>query len=205
MTEKLRKLNLIDRYKVLAVVRGDGAQQMRQQAEASLLAGCHILELSVAVPGAIDLIASLRKSAPDDVLIGAGTVQDTETCRLALIAGADFITSPAFDPQVCRMVNRYCSVYFAGCFTATEIKAALESGTDIIKLFPAGPYDPGSLKSLQTFFPGIALMPAGGVNASNVRGYLDAGVFAVGCPFGKTAEEIAKNYAAFLTAAALNL
>lgn len=204
MKTKYEKLAHLNRYKVLAVIRGKSLEEEREQADASVAAGCRILELSMLVPGTDRLIAELKAKYRDEIMIGAGTVHDPETCRIALLAGADFIASPEFDAEVCRMSNLYCSLYFAGCFTPVEIRAALREGADIIKIFPSSAIDIKTFFSICSFFPGSMVMPAGGVNTSNAKQFLDGGAFVIGCPFGATREEILQNYPAFLNAAGLD-
>lgn len=203
MKTKFEKLECLHRYKILAVARGSTKDSLRLQAESCIEAGCHIIELSMAVPGTPELLSELKQKYEKDILIGAGTVHDVFSCRTALLAGADFIASPEFDIDICRICNLYCSIYFAGCFTAAEIRNALLAGTDIIKLFPASSLDMASFSSLCAFFPGMAVMPAGGVSSENAKEFFDRGATLLGRPFGSTKEEILKSYPSFLKSAGI--
>lgn len=200
MKTKYDKLSHLACHRVLGVIRGKNLSQMEELAEATIAAGCCIIELSMMVPGVSDLIFDLKHKHGDRVMIGAGTVHDAETCRIALLAGADFIAGPEYDEDVSRMCNLYCSVYFAGCFTASEIRTALLGGADIIKVFPASVMDVKTFFSICNFFPGSLVMPAGGVNISNAKQFLDHGAFLVGCPFGSTKDEILKAFPEFISA-----
>lgn len=200
MNTKLDVLKFIEANRFIAVVTGTNADDLLEKCEYNIASGAKILEISMSCPGATDIIQAIKRKNNDCILAGAGTVLDEVTCRIALLSGADFITTPAYDSAVARMCRRYNSVYFAGCFTAKEVKTALEEGADIIKIYPASHYGPDGIKSLIRFFEGILLMPAGGVNAKNASDYLQAGAFVVGCPFGKNEEEICQNIQAMIIA-----
>jgi 2-dehydro-3-deoxyphosphogluconate aldolase/(4S)-4-hydroxy-2-oxoglutarate aldolase len=143
--------------------------------------GVKVLEVTMTVPGAIDLIAQLSQSLSENILIGAGTVLDPETAEKCRDAGAKFIVSPALNiatVEWCKAEGIACA---PGCLTPTEILTAHQAGADLIKIFPADAVGGASyIKALKGPFPHIEFMPTGGVNLATIRGFFDAGAVAVG-------------------------
>ena len=115
-----------------------------------------------------------------DVVIGVGTVLDPETARAAILAGAEFVVTPVFNPEVIKLVKRYGKIVIPGAFTPTEILNAWEQGADIVKVFPAEPSGPGYIKAILGPFPQIRLMPVGGVGIKNAREFIKHGACALG-------------------------
>ena len=132
------------------------------------------------VPGALDVISAVRKDLGDKVLLGAGTVLDTETTRAAMLAGAEFIVSPTVNVDVIRMCRRYDKLIMPGAFTPTEVLTAWEAGADFVKVFPADIGGPAHLKALRGPLPQVRLLPTGGVNLDTLKSFVDAGACAVG-------------------------
>jgi len=163
---------------VVAVVRGDSAEESYQTAVACIKGGVTNIELAFTAPHADQTIQKLNEQYADDqqVVIGAGTVLDTSTARMAIVAGAKFVVSPSFSKEVAKMCNLYQIPYLPGCQSPREIQMALEYGADIIKVFPAnilGVDFFGSIKHGP--FPQAALMPSGGVDLDNMSDWFDHG------------------------------
>ena len=134
---------------VIAVVRAENAEQAIEISKACLAGGIHAIELTFTVPNADEVIKTLVKEFKDEMLIGAGTVLDSETARIAILAGAKYIVSPGFDLQTAKLCNRYQVPYMAGCMTITEIITAMEAGVDIVKVFPGSAYGPDFIKAVK--------------------------------------------------------
>jgi len=166
---------------VVAVVRAENSEAAIRISEACLQGGISAVEVTFTVPDALSVIAGLAKRfTPKELLIGAGTVLDPQTARAAILAGAQFIVGPNFDPEVARLCHRYQLPYLPGCLTVTEIVHAMEAGCDIVKLFPGNAFGPSYVKALKGPLPQVNLMPTGGVNLENVAEWIKDGVVAVG-------------------------
>lgn len=175
-------LNQIASAGVIAVVRGDSKEAAVKAANALVLGGIVGLEITYTVPDASQAISELRAAYQDhaDIVIGAGTVLDAITARLAIMSGATFIVSPTFDQATAEICNLYQIPYLPGCMTITEMKTALKAGVDIIKLFPGNVYDPSIISSFKAPLPQLNIMPTGGVSVANMADWFKAGVIAVG-------------------------
>jgi len=174
-------LRAIERQRAIAVVRLDDAAHLLPVIEALAAGDVCVVEVTVTIPGALEAMAGLKSKLDSRILVGAGSVLDAETARLAILAGARFVVGPTFCPAVLSMCHRYDIVAISGAYTPTEIVAASEAGADLVKVFPAGSLGPGYLKDLlQGPLPHVRLVPTGGVNADNAAAFLAAGAFAVG-------------------------
>jgi len=165
---------------VVAVIRLQDPERLRAVVDALAEGGVRALEVTMTVPRAIEMIAQLAPSLPEGFLLGAGTVLDPETARLAILAGARFVVGPVFRPEVIALCHRYDVAMMPGCFTPTEILAAWEAGADVVKVFPATALGPGFLKDVRGPLPQVKLMPTGGVTLDNAGEWLKAGAVAVG-------------------------
>lgn len=167
---------------VIAVVRGKTKDEAIQASQAIIKGGILGIELTFTVPNANEAIAELVADYQEypAVVIGAGTVLDAVTARLAIMAGAEFIVSPTFDSETAELCNLYQIPYLPGCMTITEMKTALKSGVDIIKLFPGSAYGPSIMSAFKAPLPQLNLMPTGGVSLENMSDWFAAGVVAVG-------------------------
>lgn len=202
----LKKHEIIDRIintGVVAVVRAENLEEAKRVSNACIAGGVNAIEVTYTVPGATEVIKELSKEFPgDDFIIGAGTVLDTETARLAILAGAKYIVSPGFDVETAKLCNRYAIPYMPGCMTITEMIKAMELGCDIIKLFPGSAFGPDFVKAVKAPLPQANIMPTGGVSLENVDQWIKNGVVAVGVG-GKLAtgpsEEITATAKAFIT------
>ncbi|HEX6095127.1 MAG TPA: bifunctional 4-hydroxy-2-oxoglutarate aldolase/2-dehydro-3-deoxy-phosphogluconate aldolase [Thermoanaerobaculia bacterium] len=173
--ERIREVGLVP------VVRASSADQAFLAAEAIRAGGIPILEITLTVPGAIEIIRELTRRLGDDTLIGAGTVLDAETAERCVEAGAKFIVSPALDIPTIDACKRLVVPVFAGALTPTEIVAAWKAGANAVKVFPANAVGGATyLKSIKAPLPHIELLPTGGVNLQTVADFIQAGAFALG-------------------------
>lgn len=143
--------------------------------------GINIAEITLTVPNAVSIIKELSTRYGDDLLVGAGTVLDTESCRAALDAGAEFIVSPALDVEVVKLARQHGKITMPGALTPTEVLAAWKSGADFVKVFPCNSVGgPSYIRSLKGPFPQIEFVVTGSVTVENVSQFIAAGVTAVG-------------------------
>jgi 2-dehydro-3-deoxyphosphogluconate aldolase / (4S)-4-hydroxy-2-oxoglutarate aldolase len=165
---------------VIPAIRVSSAEDALLAAEAVTGAGIPIVEVTMTVPGAVEVIASLVKSHPG-LIVGAGTVWDIETAGRCLDAGAMFLTSTGLDLDVVRFAHERDTVVFPGALTPTEVMAAWKAGADFVKIFPCSHLGgPAYIKTLKQPFPKVPLIAAGGVNQQNVFEFILAGAAAVG-------------------------
>lgn len=189
-------LNKLIASGVVAVVRANSATDAYKISTACIDGGIHAIEVTFTVDYAHDVIKDLKKQVkPGELLIGAGTVLDSETARIAILNGADFIVSPAFDLETAKLCNRYQVPYLPGCVTITEIVKAMESGVDIVKLFPGSLAGPSYVKAIKGPLPYANIMPTGGVSLNNVAEWIKAGCVAVGIGGELTAPAKTGDYA----------
>ena len=165
---------------VVAVIRMNDPGRLTKVVMAIRDGGVKCIEITMTVPGAVDVIAALVKTAPPDVIVGAGTVTDRGTANDVVAAGAKFVVSPVFRPDVVAVTKAAGAVAIPGCFTPTEILTAWEAGADIVKVVPATSLGPKYFKDIAGPFPDIRLMPTGGVTVDNVGEWVKAGAVAVG-------------------------
>lgn len=179
MLTKWRTLSRIMEGGIVAVLRG-GSEQVEKVARAVIIGGIRSIEITMTVPRALDILASLKSKVGSDVVVGVGTVLESESAVRAIKAGADFIVSPHFDPQIINVGHRYQIPIIPGAMTITEITLALNLGCDVIKLFPAEILGPEFIKHVKGPLPHANLMPTGGVNESTIVRWIKAGAVAVG-------------------------
>jgi 2-dehydro-3-deoxyphosphogluconate aldolase/(4S)-4-hydroxy-2-oxoglutarate aldolase len=166
---------------LIVIVRADSPEQAVRIAEATLSGGASAIEITYTVPGATEVIKQLVDTyRGKDLIIGAGTVLDPETARMAILAGAQFIVGPNFNPDTVRMCNRYQIPVMPGVTTLNEAVRALEAGADILKFFPGSEFSPSVIKAIRGPLPYAPLMPTGGVNLDNVGEWIRNGSVAVG-------------------------
>jgi len=164
----------------VAVIRLDDPGKMVPVARALLRGGVSSLEVTMTIPGALSLIEILTRAFGDDALVGVGSVLDSETAKKAIDAGAQYLVSPVFLPEMIDIAHRHGIPAMPGCFTPTEIYHAFEAGADIIKVFPANITGMAFFKAVKAPMPQLRLMPTGGVNLTNAGDWLNAGACAVG-------------------------
>ena len=189
---------MLDEY-IVAIVRADsGGGGLVNVIEAIAAGGVRCIEVTMTTPGALECIATATASlAASDVLLGAGSVLDAETCRAAILAGAEYIVTPTVSIPAIRMANRYGKPIVAGAFTPTEILTAWEQGADFVKVFPASFGGPEYIKAVKAPMPQVALVPTGGVNLDNIPAYVQAGASAIALGTGLASSELieARDYA----------
>ncbi|WP_203268037.1 bifunctional 4-hydroxy-2-oxoglutarate aldolase/2-dehydro-3-deoxy-phosphogluconate aldolase [Streptococcus uberis] len=161
---------------VVAVVRADTSEKAKKIVDAIIAGGVKSIELTYSVPQANDVIKELKDKYKDKgLIIGAGTVLEPISARLAIIAGAQFIVSPCFDKEVAKLCNLYQVPYIPGVLTPTEAKTALEYGSEVIKLFPGDISGAKMIKDLKGPFPDLNILPSGGVNVDNIADWIKSG------------------------------
>lgn len=165
---------------IVSIIRAKSGEQLVNVAKALYEGGIDVIEVTFTVPGVLEIIAAVKKELGDKILLGAGTVLDSETARAAILAGAEFIVTPTVNPDVIKMCNRYSKVIMPGGFTPTEILTAWDAGADIVKVFPAEIGGPGYLKAVHGPLPHVRLLPTGGVNLETLPAFLKSGACAVG-------------------------
>ena len=170
----------VERLGIVAIIRLQDPAALRGVIDALANGGVKALEVTMTVPRAIEMIAELAPTLPDDFLFGAGTVLDADTAHRAARAGAQFIVSPVLRPEVIKAAHDDGIPVMPGCFTPTEILEAWELGADVVKVFPVTSVGPSYLKDIRGPLPQIKLMPTGGVTIDNVGDWLNAGAVAVG-------------------------
>ena len=180
----MKKIEVYTKLKsegIVVVIRGNSIEQALKTVEACYKGGIKLIEVTFTVPGADEIIKKLVAAYKDtDMVVGAGTVLDPETARIAILAGSEFIVSPSLNIETVKMCNRYGIPVMTGIQTPTELQTALEYGVDIVKLFPGDIAKPAGLKGLKGPFPQANIMPTGGVSLENVGDWFKAGAYAVG-------------------------
>ena len=176
---KLEVLGKIVDSGLVCVIRADSPDQAARIAEACALGGVAAMEITFTVPGATGVIEHLAKKFSGQILVGAGTVLDPETARIAILAGAQYVISPSLNPDTARLCNRYQIPYMPGAGTLREVVEAMECGADIVKVFPGEILGPAFVKAVRAPLPQASLMPTGGVSLENVADWIHAGAVAV--------------------------
>lgn len=165
---------------LVAIIRASSGDRLLEVAEALCAGGIDVIEATFTVPGILKIIEQLSDAIGDRVLLGAGTVLDTESARASILAGAEYIVTPTVNTDVIELCKRYDKVVMAGAFTPTEILTAWQAGADIVKVFPADVGGPAFLKAVHGPLPQIRLLPTGGVNLETLPNFVKAGACAVG-------------------------
>lgn len=166
---------------IVAVIRAESKEQGLKVVDAVKKGGIKILEVTLTVPGAVDIIRELSDHYKDeDVIIGAGTVLDPETARICILAGAKYVVSPCLDTGTVRLCNRYRVPVVPGIMSVRDAIEAMECGAEILKVFPGSAYGPDIIKAFKGPLPQGNFMPTGGVSLSNVKDWVKAGAVAVG-------------------------
>jgi 2-dehydro-3-deoxyphosphogluconate aldolase/(4S)-4-hydroxy-2-oxoglutarate aldolase len=166
---------------VVAVVRAENGEQALKIADACIRAGIAAIEITFTVPGAAEVISRLAQEyAKGEVIIGAGTVLDPETARIAILAGAQYVVSPCLNEETVKLCLRYQIACMPGAMTVREVVACMEAGADIVKVFPGELFGPAFIKAVKGPLPQARMMPTGGVSLENVGEWIKAGCVAVG-------------------------
>jgi|SRR6056297_963951 len=178
---KLENIKRIKETGIVAVIRAKNSKDAFKIVEAVKAGGIDAIEITMTVPGAVDVIKKLSEKYNDnEILIGAGSVLDAETARICILAGAEYIVGPALNIEMVKLCNRYKKIVIPGAMSVTEVITAMEAGADIVKVFPATLFGPKIIKAIKGPVPQAQLLPTGGVNLDNIRDWIKAGSFAVG-------------------------
>lgn len=187
---------------IVAVVRATSGDQARRIADACLEGGIAAVELTFTVPGAHHVIEDLAKAYESgDLILGAGTVLDPETARIAIMSGAQYVVSPHLDPDIMKLCNRYRIPCMPGVMTVRDAIQAMELGADILKLFPSEMFGPKMIKALSGPLPQARFMPTGGIDLNNIEDWVKSGAAAVGAAGSLIAGAKTGDYAAITTVA----
>jgi 2-dehydro-3-deoxyphosphogluconate aldolase/(4S)-4-hydroxy-2-oxoglutarate aldolase len=166
---------------IVPVIRASSPSEARIAADAVCLGGIPIVEITMTVPGAVEVIRELAKAAASEMLVGAGTVLNAEAARRCLDAGAEFLVSPGLNVPTVALAAKEGKLIMAGALTPTEIMAACEAGADFIKVFPCGQMGGAKyIKALKAPFPQVPFVPTGGVNLNTAAEFIEAGSVALG-------------------------
>lgn len=180
--DKLQVIETVKKIGVVAVIRGNTPDEAVQISEACIAGGVTAIEVAFTTPRAHEAILTLSEKYKDNaqVVIGAGTVLDAETARMAILNGAAFVVSPAFDEATIKLCNRYRVACMPGTTTIQGVIQALELGADIVKVFPGEVVGSKFIKAVKGPLPQAQMMPTGGVSIDNVAEWFKAGAVAVG-------------------------
>ena len=179
MPTRLETINWITDCGMAAVIRAKSSDHLMQVAEAIKQGGIDVIEVTMTTPNALQVIEEAAEKYGDEVLIGVGTVLDAETCRMAILSGAEFVVGPCLDRDMIEMAHRYDKPILPGAFTPSEIKQAWDWGADMVKVFPADVGGPGYFKAVLGPLPQIRLVPTGGVDIDTTPAFLRAGAVAL--------------------------
>ncbi|QHN03856.1 bifunctional 4-hydroxy-2-oxoglutarate aldolase/2-dehydro-3-deoxy-phosphogluconate aldolase [Granulicella sp. WH15] len=178
--DKVTVLETMRQIGLVPVLRADSVDKAMALAEAVADGGVTVLEVTMTVPGAIEVMRRLAQQRPD-ILVGAGTVLDPETARMCILEGAQFVVSPALNLKTIEMCHRYSIAVLPGALTPTEIVTAWQAGADVVKVFPASAMGGAKyLKAVKAPLPQVELIPTGGVSVATAHEFLEAGAFALG-------------------------
>jgi len=173
--------NRIETTGIVPIVRAPSAEVAASAARAILAAGIDILEITMTVPNALDLLRKLRAELGQSVLLGAGTVLDAQTARDCISAGAEFIVAPGFDVETVRACHALDKPCMPGVLTPTEVITAWKAGADMVKIFPCSAMGGASyLRALKAPLPQVKMMPTGGVDVTTAADFIKAGACALG-------------------------
>ncbi len=179
MPSKNEQLQTLKDSGVVAVIRSDRSDELVQVVQAISEGGIQAIEITMTTPGALDVIKTCVAKFKTSVLIGAGTILDTETARVAILAGAEYLVAPTLNPAVIELCRRYNKIVIPGALTPTEILTAWECGADLVKVFPATTMGPQYFRDVKGPLPQIDLIPTGGVNLENAGAFIRAGASAI--------------------------
>lgn len=181
---------------IVAVVRAESSDQARRISDACLEGGVAAVEITFTVPGAHKVIEQLAATySSDEMILGAGTVMDPETARIAILSGAQYVVSPYLNIDTVKLCNRYRIPVMPGAMTIKEVVEGMEAGADIIKIFPGELFGPRIIKAIKGPLPQAQLMPTGGVDLDNVQEWIKAGAAAVGAGSSLTSGAKTGDYA----------
>jgi 2-dehydro-3-deoxyphosphogluconate aldolase/(4S)-4-hydroxy-2-oxoglutarate aldolase len=180
MATPVSSLERVLRSGIVAIIRAESPDLLVDVAEALAAGGVEVMEVTFTIPRATDVLERVAAKLGNRILLGAGTVLDAETARIAILAGAEFIVAPNVNLSVIELCRRYSKPVMPGALTPTEVVTAWQAGADIVKIFPSDITGPRYLKALHGPLPHVRLMPTGGVNLETATEFLKAGACALG-------------------------
>jgi len=186
-------LKSISDSKVTSIIRGVERDKILNVVEALHSGGIKSVEITLDTKGALGSLEIIKKEYGDRMAVGAGTVLDSESARLAILSGADFILSPTLSAKVIETCNRYSKLAVPGVLTPTEILTAWEAGSQLVKVFPAGALGPGYIKQIKGPLSQVQVMAVGGVDLENASEYIKSGALAVGIGSHLVSKELVEN------------
>jgi len=192
----MTKPEIIDRILnpgIVAIIRADSSEQLLAAAEALYEGGVTGMEVTMTTPNALQVISDVSKRFGKKVLIGVGSVMDTETCRAAILAGSEFVVTPVTRPAVIEMCNRYGKPIASGAYTPSEALTAHESGADFVKIFPADQLGPQYIKNILAPMPMLQIIPTGGVTVQTAESFIKAGCVALAAGSSLVSKDVLKN------------
>ncbi len=195
MSKKWDIIKKITDSGLVVVVRADNPDMAKKITDACLEGGAAAIEITYTVPGATKVIEELAKEYSGKIIIGAGTVLDPETARIAILSGAQYVVSPYLSRETLRLCNRYQVPCMPGVMTIEGVVEAMELGADILKVFPGEAFGPKIIKAIKGPLPQANMMPTGGVSIDNVGEWIKAGAVAVGAGGSLTAGAKTGDYA----------
>lgn len=193
---RMHKPQIIDRLLnpgIVAIIRADSSEQLIDATTALYEGGVTGVEITMTTPNALEVITDVHRKFGDKVIIGVGSVLDTETARLAILAGAEFVVTPVTRPEIIRLCNRYGKPIASGAFTPSECMTAHESGADFVKLFPADQGGPTYIKNILAPMPMLRIIPTGGVTPETAASFIKAGCVALAAGSSLVSREILKS------------
>ena len=193
---RMHKPQIIDRLLnpgIVAIIRADSSEQLIDATTALYEGGVTGVEITMTTPNALEVITDVHRKFGDKVIIGVGSVLDTETARLAILAGAEFVVTPVTRPEIIRLCNRYSKPIASGAFTPSECMTAHESGADFVKLFPADQGGPTYIKNILAPMPMLRIIPTGGVTPETAASFIKAGCVALAAGSSLVSREILKS------------
>ena len=179
----MKKMDIVRRLAdpgVIAILRTESADRLPDAIHALVAGGIHAIEVTMTTPGALKVIREARAALGDKIVMGVGSVLDSETARQAMLEGAQFVVTPIVRPGVIEICNRYGIPIACGATTPTEAFTAHELGSDFVKIFPAENLGPAYIRSILAPLPMLQLIPTGGVTPQNMPDYFKAGAAAIG-------------------------
>lgn len=177
---KTAALERVFKTGVVAILRAPSGERLVEVAEALLAGGVEVIEVTFTVPAAHRVLEKIAERLGGKILLGAGSVLDSETARIAMLSGAEFIVTPTVNLDVIEICRRYAKPVMPGAMTPTETLTAWQAGADIVKLFPSEVTGPKLIKAIHGPLPQIPLMPTGGVNLDTAAEFIKAGACALG-------------------------
>ena len=190
--EKNDILEKMKKEKIVSVIRGENEEEIEKIVDSIIKGGIIFIEITMTVPSAINIIEKLtKKYEGTEIIIGAGTILDSNNAELVINAGAKFVVSPILDEELIKTCNQRNILVIPGIATPTEAYKAIKYGAEIVKLFPSNIYGPDFIKAIRGPFPNIQIMPTGGISLENIDKWIEKGAIAVG--IGGELTKCAKN------------